>query len=428
MCYNNNMKTIKKYLVGGAVRDKLMDQPISDYDYTTPCTKEEIIQYAKFNSFKHFIVNDKYNTVAVNEDNVWKEITTFRKDINPDGRQTDQQYTPDIKEDLARRDFTINAIAYDEESSSYIDPFNGILDINNAILRTVGDPTQRFKEDYLRIIRAARFAVTFNFVIEEKTYDAMRELAANMQPVSIERVVSEIDKLFEKAEHPSGFFDILENLHLLHIYFPLLYKIRNMKNVIQNPHYHPELTVWNHIANCLDHSPKNKKLRWAVLTHDLGKIYFEKLDGKNHHSFHNHENHEELIEEFFSNLKVSNELIDFCKYIMRHHMKIDENISKKTIKKILNSDGNELFKDLIDFTRIDAFASPTLHEVDHVEDLYNKILTEKEPIKPIVDGNFIMEKTGFIGKDVGALKNVCYEYQLESGETDKSKILEKCLW
>jgi len=428
MLYNTYMKTIKKYLVGGAVRDKFMDQPISDYDYTTPCTKDQIIEYAKENNLEHFVINDKYNTVAIKEDGVWKEYTTFRKDVNQDGRHTDQEYTSDIKEDLIRRDFTINAIAYDEENSSYIDPFNGILDIKNCIIRAVGDPIKRFKEDYLRIIRAARFAVTFNFVIEENTYEAMRELAANMHPISIERVVGEIEKLFEKAENPSGFFDILDNLHLLHVYFPLLYKIKDMKNVHQNPFYHPELTVWDHIANCLDHSPKNKKLRWAVLTHDLGKIFSETVEGKTYNSFHGHQNHEELVDEFFSNLKVSNDLVNYCKFIMRHHMKIDKDISKKSIKKILNSDGKELFKELIDFTRIDAYASPTLHEVDVVEALYNKILTEKEPIKPIVDGRFIIEKTGFAGKDIGALKNRCYEYQLESGETDKSKILEKCLW
>ena len=423
------MKTIIKYLVGGAVRDKLMDQPISDYDYTTPCTKEQIIDYAKSNGLSHYIINDKYNTVVIKENDILKEITTFRKDINQDGRQTDQEYTPDIKEDLARRDFTINAIAYNEENNSYIDPFNGILDINNCIIRAVGDPIKRFKEDYLRIIRAARFAITFNFIIEEKTYDAMRELAANMpNTISIERVVAEVEKLFEKAENPSGFFDILDNLHLLHIYFPLLYKIKNMTKVYQNPHYHPELTVWDHIQNCLNHSPKNKKLRWAILTHDLGKIYFEKVEGKEHCSFHNHQNHEELIDEFFSNLKVSNELIDWCKLIMRYHMRMDKDITKKTIKKIINEHGKEFFKDLIDFSRIDAYASPTLNEIDIAEDLYNKILTEKEPIKPIVDGRFIMEKTGFIGKQVGALKNRCYEYQLESGEVDKNKILEKCLW
>lgn len=420
--------TIKRYLVGGAVRDKFMNQPIADYDYTTPCTKDQIIEWAKDNNLEHFVINDKYNTVVVNEGGVWKEITTFRKDINQDGRHTDQEYTSDVIEDLARRDFTINAIAYDEENSSYIDPFDGILDINNGIIRTVGDPIKRFKEDYLRIFRAIRFSVTFNFTIEEKTYEAMRELAVNMPPISIERIVGEIEKLFEKADHPSGFFDILNDLHLLHIYFPLLYKIRHMHNIHQNPYYHPELTVWNHIVNCLDHSPKNKKLRWAVLTHDLGKIYYEKFEDKAHHSFHGHQNHEELVDEFFSNLKVSNELINFCKFIMREHMKVSKDITKKQIKKILNSDGVDAFKDLLNFSRIDAYVSPTLHEVDYAEDMFNKILNEKEPIKPIVDGWFIMQKTGLTGKDVGAMKHRCYEYQLESGETDKDKILEKCQW
>jgi tRNA nucleotidyltransferase (CCA-adding enzyme) len=423
------MKTIKKYLVGGAVRDIIMGQEITDYDYTTPCTKEEIIDYAKSNNLEYFIVNDKYNTVSVKEENIWKEITPFRKDINQNGRHTDQIYTTDIKEDLARRDFTINAIAYDEENCLYIDPFDGILDIKKGVIRAVGDPIQRFKEDYLRIIRAARFAITFNFVIEENTYNAMRDMAANMSNyISIERVVNEVEKLFDKADNPSGFFNILDDILMLHVYFPLLYKIKNMKTIYQNPYYHPELTVWDHISNCLDYSPKNQKMRWAVLTHDLGKIFYDKFEGKDHYSFHGHQNHEELVDEFFFNLKVSNNLIDFCKLIMRYHMKMDKTITKKTIKKIINFHGKEFFKDLIDFSKIDAYASPVLHEIDIAEDLYNKILNEKEPIKPIVDGRFIMDKTGLVGKDIGALKNRCYEYQLESGETDKDKILEKCLW
>ena len=339
-------------------------------------------------------------------------------------------YTSNIKEDLSRRDFTVNAIAYDEENSSYIDPFNGILDIQNGVIRAVGDPVKRFQEDYLRIIRAARFAVTFNFVIEEKTYDAMRELAVNIADhVSIERVVNEVEKLFAKAENPSGFFDILDDIHLLHVYFPIIYKIKNyMQTIHQNSFYHPEVTVWDHIANCLDHSPKDIKLRWAILTHDLGKIHFEKHAGKQFYSFHGHENHEELIVEFFKDLKVSNELIDFCKQIMRYHMRMDKDITKKTIKKIVNLHGPDFLRELIQFSRVDAYASPTLHEIDVVEDLFNKILNEKEPIKPIVDGKFIIEKTGFAGKDIGALKNRCYEYQLETGETDKYKIIEKCLW
>ena len=420
---------MKKYLVGGAVRDRILGIESSDLDYTTPLTKQEIIDYCIVNEIQYYLVNERYDTVVIKEAGEWKEVTTFRKDKNTDGRQTDIEYTPYLKEDLARRDFTINAIAYDEETKIYTDPFDGRKDLHYGIIRTVGNPEDRFTEDYLRIIRAIRFSITFNFVIEENTYYAMKKLALEIPKfISVERVVAEVEKLFGKADNPSGFFDILEDLGLLKAYFPLLHKIKHeMRNVIQSERYHPELYVWNHIMNCLDYSPKEVITRWAVLTHDLGKLFYQKFDDKPHHSFLEHETHVELIDDFFKDLKVSKELVEYCKFVMSNHMTINQGATKKTLKRMVNNYGYDKIQELVRFCHVDIFATSgdnKLFLID-VKTRLDEIRDYKEPVKPIVDGQYIIEKTGIQpGPEVGRIKEACYEYQLETNETDKDKIWE----
>ena len=421
---------MKKYLVGGAVRDKILGIESSDLDYATPLTKQEIIDYCIVNKIQYYLVNERYNTVVIKEnDGIWKEVTTFRRDKDTDGRQTSIEYTPYLREDLARRDFTINAIGFDEQSSLYTDPFDGRKDLHYGIIKTVGNPEERFTEDFLRIIRAIRFAIVFNFTIEENTYNAMKKLAFQVPKfVSVERVVAELEKLFEKADNPSGFFDILDDLSLLQVYFPLLYKIKHdMTNIIQNSMYHPELYVWDHIMNCLDHSPKEVLMRWTVLTHDLGKMFYQKFDDKPHHSFHEHETHVELVDEFFKDLKVSTELVEFCKFVMANHMTINAGARKKTLKRMINSYGFDKVQQLVYFCHIDIFATSGENKLflTAVQERLNEIRDYKEPVKPIVDGLFIIEKTGLQqGREIGKIKELCYEYQLDSGETDKEKIWE----
>ncbi len=189
------------YLVGGCVRDIIMNNIPYDYDITTNATPDEIIKL-----FPHTVPTGlKHGTVTVIEDSFNYEVTTFRIDgIYEDNRHPQNvTFSTNLKDDLKRRDFTINAIAYSEEEG-FIDYFNGIKDIENKIIRTVNNPYERFNEDALRILRGIRFSSRFDFEIEEKTYQAMKELMHLIKNISAERVFDELRKMFEKNPYKAS--------------------------------------------------------------------------------------------------------------------------------------------------------------------------------------------------------------------------------
>lgn len=184
----------KAYCVGGGVRDLLLGLKPKDYDFTTDATPNQIKEI--FKDLYYLDVGEKYGTITVKYRSKFYEITTFRKDINySDHRRPDCViFSSDLFEDLSRRDFTINALAYNIEEG-LIDYYDGLTDLNNKIIRSVGNPLVRFEEDALRIMRAIRFAVTYDFTIEEKTFEAMETLKNNLLMISYERLQNEFFKI-----------------------------------------------------------------------------------------------------------------------------------------------------------------------------------------------------------------------------------------
>ena len=175
------------WCVGGAIRDNLLGEPNSDFDIATSATPEVVQQL-----FSHTIpVGERFGTVAVRTRRRHHEVTTFRRDVTTDGRHATVAFGASLEEDLARRDFTINAIAYHPLKLSWSDPFNGSLDLDGRLIRAVGDPESRFREDYLRILRGLRFAARFEFEIEPSTWDAMRATVDGSRQLSAERVREE---------------------------------------------------------------------------------------------------------------------------------------------------------------------------------------------------------------------------------------------
>jgi tRNA nucleotidyltransferase (CCA-adding enzyme) len=190
------------WCVGGTLRDILLQQPQSDFDIATSATPEQVQRL-----FPRTVeVGVKYGTVGVlDRDRVLHEVTTFRRDVITDGRHAQVQYGVSLEDDLARRDFTINAIAYHPIRSEWRDPFAGSQDLKQGLVRAVGDPAQRFREDYLRILRAIRFAARFDFAIDPRTWDAARESAAGLTRLSAERVREEWFKGLQTARSVTRF-------------------------------------------------------------------------------------------------------------------------------------------------------------------------------------------------------------------------------
>jgi tRNA nucleotidyltransferase (CCA-adding enzyme) len=188
------------WCVGGALRDHLLGDPHSDIDFATSARPEEVRKLFR----RTAAVGIKYGTVGVLDRNrVLHEVTTFRRDVSTDGRHAVVEYGVSLEEDLARRDFTINAIAYHPIRGEWRDPFNGADDLERRVVRAVGDPGERFREDYLRILRAVRFAARFGFAVDPATWEAARAAASGLPRLSAERVRDEWIKGLETAQDPA---------------------------------------------------------------------------------------------------------------------------------------------------------------------------------------------------------------------------------
>jgi tRNA nucleotidyltransferase/poly(A) polymerase len=254
-------------LVGGCVRDILLGRTPADFDVTTDATPDRVMEL-----FPGSIgIGAQFGVVLVWRENHKVEVATFRSDLGySDGRHPDQvAYARTPEEDVARRDFTINGLLMQHRTEEILDYVGGQVDLKNGLIRAIGDPDRRFREDKLRMLRAVRFAARFRFPIEEKTFEATKNHSAEIHRVSAERIRDELSKLLTEGSARLG-FELLDETGLLK---QLLPEISAMKGVEQPPQYHPEGDVWIHTRMMLEGLPPNPPLTlaWGVLLHDVGK-------------------------------------------------------------------------------------------------------------------------------------------------------------
>jgi len=282
----------KAYLVGGCVRDLLLSREPADYDVATDATPDEVMRifpdtYAVGAQFGVVLVPLPERDVASNvctETSPCRDVTcyvspkanvvevaTFRSDIGySDGRHPDQvRFSKDAREDVERRDFTVNGLLLDPVTNEVLDFVGGRKDIEAGIIRTIGDPERRFAEDKLRMLRAVRFAARFGYAIEPGTFQVIQKLASQIDQVSRERVRDELSKMLTEG-HARRAFLLLDETRLLHEVLP---EIEAMKGVEQPPQFHPEGDVFVHTLLLLDKLPHPcpVTLAWGALLHDVGK-------------------------------------------------------------------------------------------------------------------------------------------------------------
>lgn len=268
------------YFAGGCVRDTLLGVTPSDYDVATDATPPEVMRifpetYAVGAQFGVVLVPSKDDNLpapAPSEHPNYVEVATFRNDGDySDGRHPDQvRYSTDPREDVQRRDFTINGLLMDPlDGDRVLDFVGGSDDLRAGVIRAIGDPERRFQEDKLRMLRAVRFAARFLYVIDPQTFAAIRKLAPLIHQVSNERVRDELTKMLIEG-HARLAFELLEASGLLHEVLP---EIERMKGVEQPPQYHPEGDVWIHTLMLLGQLPakSSRTLAWGALLHDVGK-------------------------------------------------------------------------------------------------------------------------------------------------------------
>ena len=300
------------WVVGGCVRDHLMGNVPHDYDCCTAADPEAM--QALFADRQLVLAGLKHGTVGVVTEAGVVEITTFRTEGGYlDSRHPDWvKFVRDVKEDLARRDFTVNAMAYSPRRG-LCDPFGGQADLKNGLLRAVGDPVLRFREDALRILRGLRFAARFGFQIEEATRTAMHTEIAGLDTLARERVLTELEGFLLAATAR----DILDGAELLCRIIPELAPQLGFDQ--KNPHH--EHDIFTHTAMVVERAPKEPILRMAALLHDLGKPATFSLDEKGVGHFYGHAGlGAKMAEDILRRLKCSNALRDEVTWLIAHHM------------------------------------------------------------------------------------------------------------
>src|SRR3990167_7420238 len=257
------------YIAGGAVRDIVRGVEPGDYDFTTNAIPDKIIKVFESDGFKNVSTGIEHGTVKVIIENISFSVTTYRIDLNCNGRHCDVQFTTSLEEDIQRRDLTINALAMDI-NNNIIDLVDGIGDIHRKIIKAVGDPDQRFTEDYLRILRAIRFYTKLDFEIDPPTYQSIKKLYPNLTKISRERIRDEFNEILLSPNRIKGILMLYET-NIIDIIISDFSKLADVQQPLE---FHPEGDVFEHTTMILSKIEEGDSLHLilSVLLHDIGKL------------------------------------------------------------------------------------------------------------------------------------------------------------
>lgn len=414
------------YVVGGCVRDSIMGRKPHDWDICTSATPDQMLEI--FKDYKFIETGLKHGTITIVIDGEQYECTTYRIDGEySDNRRPDTvTFTNDLIEDLKRRDFTINAMAYNDDEG-LIDPFDGMLCISQKLICCVGSPEERFNEDALRIMRAMRFAAQLNFHIDPYTHIAMIRLSDNLKNISVERINSELCKTMV-SDDPSFLFTL--NRYILGKVIP---EIEGMIGFEQRNPYHQH-NVFNHTIQAIKNCTSTDLItRLAVLFHDIGKphCYQDGEDGVRHFKGHGRVS-ADMTDEIMKRLKFDNDTRNSVVQLVYYHDATFE-VGKKYIKRWLNKIGVDQFRRLLDVRRADIkgqkidYDKDRIEKVDNIERLLDEVLEENQcfTLKDLaVNGRDLMQIGYKSGKELGETLNMLLDGVInEEFENDKDYLL-----
>ena len=380
------------YVVGGCVRDALLSREPGDWDITTNALPEDIKKL-----FKRTVdTGIEHGTVTVLMDKEGYEVTTYRIDgkYEDNRHPSEVTFTKSLTEDMRRRDFTINAMAYNEEEG-LIDRFGGIEDLENKLIRCVGEPAERFSEDALRIMRAVRFSAQLDYDIEEKTKEAIKELAPTLSKISAERIQTELVKLLV-SDHPEK-AQVMYELGITKVILPEFDAC--METSQDNPHH--MYNVGEHIIKSLGYVRNDKVLRLTMFLHDIAKPLTITTDDEGVNHFHGHAQlGEKMAHDIFRRLKFDRNTMDrVCNLIMYHDDRFPA--TAKNVRRTMNRVGEDEFPFLLDVKYADTMAQSEYYreeKLKNIEDsraLYENIKKEGECVS--------LKKLAVNGKDLIAL-------------------------
>ena len=347
--------TAELFLVGGIVRDLLLGAAVGrDLDFATSATPDQTEQALRAAGGKVFKIGEKFGTIGAVFGDLHVEITTYRAEAyQPGSRKPEVAFRRHLADDLARRDFTINAIALDPRSGAIADPFEGQADLARGIVRAVGDPTERFREDPLRLLRGIRFASRLGFQIERQTAAAIAESAPTLATISRERVRDELEKLL-LGPAPAHGIRLLCDLGLADFSLPDLPNLRGMQQeLIAGRHK----DVFSHTLQVLDRTPPRLALRWAALLHDIAKPATKRVEnGKV--TFHGHDHKgERMARRILSELHEPSEVVDRVGRLVGLHLRANAYEGAWTdsaVRRFVLDVGDDLVEDLLALSRADV--------------------------------------------------------------------------
>lgn len=414
------------YVVGGCVRDSLLHRMPDDWDITTSAKPEDTKRI-----FRRTVdTGIQHGTVTVMVDRTGYEVTTYRIDGEyADGRHPEHvTFTASLLEDLKRRDFTINAMAY-SPAEGLVDEFDGIGDINRRVIRAVGDPVQRFTEDALRMMRAIRFSAQLDYRIDEDTREGIRLLAPNLQKVSAERIRVELEKLL-LSEHPEELKEAYE-LGLLRQFLPELSDC--MECGQNNPHHC--LSVGDHILCAVKAARRDKVLRLALLLHDIAKPQVKTTDENGIDHFHGHAARSAaLADRILRDLKYDNQTREAAVRLIAWH---DRNLgdSLPEIRKSISELGEEWFLPLLEVKTSDVEAQSDyqrdekLGKIEYWRNAFEEIRCAGDclSLKDLaVSGKDLIAAGAAPGKEIGRILHEMLEEVLrEPAHNTREYLLEK---
>lgn len=417
------------YIVGGCVRDSILGKTPSDWDITTSARPEQI----KALFAKTIDTGIKHGTVTVMMDKVGYEVTTYRIDgtYEDHRRPNDVTFTTSLREDLMRRDFTINAMAYNA-TDGLIDLFGGMDDLKNKVIRCVGKAQDRFEEDALRMLRAVRFAGQLNFRIEHATRDAISTCHENLRDVSAERIQMELLKLLI-SDHP----EILKEAYctgLTSIFLPEFDQM--MLTEQKNPHHC--YSVGEHTLHAMRTIEPNPVLRLTMLLHDIGKPATKTTDAYGIDHFYNHyQVGAAMSKEILKRLKFDNKTIQLVSQLIAHHdirFKNPKTNGRRHVRKVMHSIQPTLFPYLLKVMEADVLSQSEYYQAEKLSILketweaYEEILSNKDclSLKDLkINGNQLKALGIREGKMIGSILNTLLSMVLEHPELNDYTYLKE---
>ena len=414
------------YYAGGCVRDMLRGEQPKDFDVATDATPEQVQKIFS----RHVAVGAHFGVVVVIQDGHSLEVASFRADgVYIDGRRPETIRFTTAEEDAARRDFTVNGMFFDPLSHNgageVIDYIGGRADLEAKILRAIGDPTARFAEDRLRMLRAVRFAAALDFAIEPKTWEAVRGAADEIHAISPERIRDELVKIFTAPTRVRG-WDLLDASGLMREVLP---ELEALKGCAQPPQFHPEGDVFVHtrlVLSLLPPETVSVPLAFGALLHDIGKPPCARVDddegGRIRFNGHEHVG-AEMAEKVMRRLRFSNDAIDGTVEAVRNHMAFKD-VQRMRVAKLKRFLARPGFGDELALHRADCLGSHAM--LDNYEFLQAKQEEfSNEPLipKPFVTGHDLIQLGLKPGPEFKAILEAAQNLQLEGGFTDREAAL-----